>query len=127
MVLVSALVAGRAYFWCAPMQQAMSHCCCTPTPDDSVVVDPGEQQVRYACCDGKALDTLPEVHGGVPVPEVPPAAVVAVLPPGPVLAPVPHRFATAPATRRAATRQDPIRAGPGRPSESCALLQVYRC
>ncbi|AKT40341.1 hypothetical protein [Chondromyces crocatus] len=127
LVMASVLFAGRAYWWCAPMQQAMQQCCCVSTPDASVVVEPGEQTIRFACCDSKAIDTLPQAHGAAPSLEVPPAAVFAVLPATVSLTP-PVRFTEALRDPLSiATRKDPIRAGPGRPSESCALLQVYRC
>lgn len=127
LLLTSALFGGSVYLWCAPMRQAMERCCCEIPPDPAVVVDPGQQELRRSCCEARSLDVLPEASGGEPAPDVPPPAVLvelAIL--APLVAP-PRREALRAWAPPRTSRWDPIRAGPDRPSEGCALLQVFRC
>lgn len=127
LLLTSALFGGRVYLWCAPMRQAMERCCCEIPPDPAVVADAGRQELRRSCCEARSLDVLPEASAGAATPDVPPPAVLVELA---TLAPLvvpPRREAPRAWAPPRASRKDPIRAGPDRPSEGCALLQVFRC
>ena len=127
LVLTSALFAGSAYLWCAPMRQAMARCCCAQVADPAQVTEPGQATVRFSCCDGRAIDALPEGTGGPSAPEVPPSAVLVEIPrAGAIEVPARRIEARAPALRLAA-RKNAIRSGPDRPSAICAELQVFRC
>lgn len=127
LLLTSALFGGRVYLWCAPMRQAMERCCCEIPPDPAAVADPGQQELRRSCCEARSLDVLPEASAGAAAHDVPPPAVLVELATLAPLAEPPRREALRAWAPPRASRKDPIRAGPDRPSEGCALLQVFRC
>jgi hypothetical protein len=57
-VLALGAVGGRAYLWCAPMEQARLHCCC-PVDEDLEDV----ARIARACCEPRALGELPDGTG----------------------------------------------------------------
>ena len=125
-VLASFLAAGRGYFFCIPMQQAMASCCCAATPADPGEVAPSEPRgIRANCCDERVLGSVPptQIASSDPFP-IPAAASWAL----PVPAAAPEPLATTapvlPSSQRPAT---PIRAGPSGGSQICTTLRVLRC
>ena len=115
----ASLAGGTLYRWCIPLARVMETCCCQHHDEQEAAT------VRRACCETRALDTLPAASTDRSDSlEAPP---VAALPaPDPTL-----RSATL-AIHGAAPREPSRGRGPplARPpplQRKLALIQVYRC
>jgi hypothetical protein len=127
MLVLASLTAGRAYWWCIPMQQAVLEPCCDHEADDEAAAPLEGAAVERECCIGKKVGQLPAVDAPA-APErlaLAPVAIIALPLPAPVLgaalSPRPLRPHAAP------RRHGPTRDGPRSASERCVHLQVFRC
>lgn len=126
-VVSAALMAGRSYLWCVPMQRTMTSCC--EGSADPAALDGAAPSVRRGCCDGRTVGALPAAASQGAVLSLPSAALAFVtLAAQPALLSVaPRRDAARELGALASARAGPIRAGPTRASRTCAALQVFRC
>lgn len=113
LTLVVGATSGLAYLWCAPMQEARSHCCCpAPTREEAA-----HDRVEMQCCELRHTATLASGTLDPHVTHVAPPALVAVLP----LADAFRAPILVPTSRREARRE--ARAGPR--TRPHALHSVY--
>lgn len=58
--LVLSASSGLGYVWCAPMQQARTHCCCpTPTAEERAT-----DRFQVSCCERRELGAMPSGTSG---------------------------------------------------------------
>lgn len=132
-VAAAALLAGRFYLWCIPMQRAMATCCChqemsaggSTAPAGAALADAA--RLRGACCEELAMAALPDASAADHAPPDVPPAPLAIARSAPSIE---QARGTAPLRRAvspSAHSPFPSRAGPTRASETCILLQIFRC
>ena len=103
-VLVAGASSGLDYLWCAPMQQARTHCCCpAPTPEEAA-----HDSIGVQCCELRHVGTLASGVTSSVDHAVIASPLIAVLP----LADVFRAPVLVPELRRTEPRE--ARAGPGR-------------
>lgn len=126
-LILASLTAGKAYWWCIPMQQAVVEPCCEHEADEAASPLEGAA-VERECCIGKKIGELPaaDAPGAPERLALSPVAVIALPLPAPVvgeaLSPRPVRAHAAP------RRHGPTRDGPPRFAlDRCVALQVFRC
>lgn len=132
LLVLASLTAGKAYWWCIPMQQAMVEPCCEHELDDGHegggAQDATESpSLEGQCCVGKSVAELPATAApGAPERVALGPALLVSLPPLTML-PEPSPAPRAAPVRAAPRRWSPTRDGPRFASERCVELQVFRC
>ena len=66
MIAVAAVVSGRSYLFCVPMDAVVETCCMATHEDPSDTTnDPTAPRVKGECCDTHAVGDLPTARGAL--------------------------------------------------------------
>jgi len=126
--VTASVASGRAYLWCAPMQQGMHDCCCDADRGTSQDPRHGESPtLRKSCCDSQVISELPAARIPPPADGVPPALAMNVVAPSVLVEPLRVLERRALDRQACAQRYGPTRVGLRSSSDTCIKLQVFRC